>query len=340
MPVLGNLTPFAAADFLSLTREGEECLVLVVAGSFAMPRPGRPSTETLPLCDEQLAPHETDVYWGEPGTSSLRYETQAVYTRPMTDVLLHGHAWAPRGRRVGVTQVSVRVGPLQKRAVVSGTRVWQRGVVRVVPSDPLPFESLPLRYEHGFGGTAGTQYETRNPVGVGFYESERKALDNPLPSIEEPQAMIRSWSDRPEPCGFGPVARNWQPRLGFAGTYDAAWVERRAPLWPADFDERFFQVAPAGLRATPHLRGGEPVVLEGVSPDGPIAFPLPTYRVVARCHFARRVERRLMTLDTVYLEPDDRRLVLIWRATFPAHRELATHVKSSVRLLEPWEDAP
>ncbi len=340
MPALDNLTPFAAADFPSLTRDGVECLVLVVAGSFVMPRPGHPSTEALPPCDEQLSPHETDVYWGEPGKSSLRYETQAVYIRSMTDVLLHGHAWAPRGRRVNVVQVSVRVGHLQKRAVVSGTRVWQRGIVRAIPSDPLPFESLPLRYERSFGGTAGAQYETRNPVGVGFYESERKALDNPLPSIEEPRAMVRQWSDRPEPCGFGPVARNWQPRLGLAGTYDAAWVERRAPLWPADFDERFFQVAPPGLRATPHLRGGEPVVLEGLSPDGPIAFPLPTYRVLARCTFARRVERRLMTLDTVYLEPDERRLVLIWRAAFPAPRELATHVKSTVRLLEPWEDAP
>jgi hypothetical protein len=199
---------------------------------------------------------------------------------------------------------------------------------------------VPLRYERSFGGTAGAQYEARNPVGLGFYESERKALDNPLPYIEEPQSLVRHWSERPEPCGFGPVARNWQPRLGLAGTYDAAWVERRAPLWPADFDERFFQVAPPGLRATPHLRGGEPVMLEGVSPDGPIAFSLPSYRLLARCTFARRVERRLMTLDTVYLEPDERRLVLIWRATFAAHRELATHERTSVRLLEPWEDAP
>ncbi|PTL82295.1 DUF2169 domain-containing protein [Vitiosangium sp. GDMCC 1.1324] len=340
MPTLENLTPFAATDFLSLTKEGVECLVLVVAGSFVMPAPGRTSTAPLSLCDEQLAPRAEDVYWGEPEKSSLRYETQATYTRPATDVLLHGRAWAPRGRKVTRMQVAVRVGSLEKRAVVSGTRVWYRSLVGLSASDPLPFESLPLRYEHSFGGTSASQYEARNPVGVGFYESAKEALDKPLPYIEEPQAPVRSWSDRPAPCGFGPVARHWQPRLGLGGTYDAEWMERRAPLWPMDFDERFLQAAPQGMQASPHLRGGEPVVLEGVSPEGPIAFSLPAPRLLARCTFARRRERRRMTLDTVYLEPEERRLVLVWRAAFPAHRELATHEVSSVRLLEPWEDAP
>ena len=340
MPVLENLTPFAATDFLSLTKEGEECLVLVVAGSFVMPAAGRPSAAPLALCDEQPVPPKADTYWGEPEKSSLRYESPSAYTRPATDVLLHGRAWASRGRKVTRTQVTVRAGPLEKRALVSGTRVWYRGLVGLSASDPLPFESMPLQYEYSFGGTSASRHEARNPVGRGFHESAKEAVDKPLPSIEEPEALVRGWADRPPPCGFGPVARHWQPRLGWAGTYDAAWVEKRAPLWPLDFDERFFQTAPEGLRASPHLRGGEPVVLEGVSPDGPIAFPLPSFRLLARCTFARRLEKRRMTLDTVLLEPEERRLVLSWRATFPAHRELATHEVSSVRLLEPWEDAP
>lgn len=340
MPALENLTPFAATDFLSLTKEGEECLVLVVSGSFVMPPAGRSPAAPLALCDAQLAPPKADAYWGEPEMSSLRYESPSAYTRPATDVLLHGRAWAPRGRKVTRTQVTVRVGALEKRALVWGMRVWYRGLVGLSASDPLPFESVPLQYEYSFGGTGASRYEARNPVGRGFHESAKEALDKPLPSIEEPQALVRSWADRPPPCGFGPVARHWQPRLGWAGTYDAAWVEKRAPLWPLDFDERFFQTSPEGLRASPHLRGGEPVVLEGVSPEGPIAFALPTFRLLARCTFARRREKRRMTLDTVLLEPEERRLVLTWRATFPAHRELATHEVSSVRLLEPWEDVP
>ncbi|WP_239014683.1 DUF2169 domain-containing protein [Archangium violaceum] len=82
------------------------------------------------------------------------------------------------------------------------------------------------------------------------------------------------------------------------------------------------------------------MVLEGLSPDGPLAFTLPTYRLLARCTFAGRRERRRMVLDTVLLEPEERRLVLTWRATFPAHRQLALHEVSTVRVLLPGEEAP
>ncbi|CAM4542723.1 DUF2169 family type VI secretion system accessory protein [Myxococcus xanthus] len=340
MPALENFTPFAATDFLSLTKESEESLVLVVAGSFVLPPAGRATDAPLQVCEEQPEPVTTDTYWGEPAKSSLRYESQSAYTRPGTDVLLHGQAWAPRGRKLMRTQVTVRVGTLEKRASVSGTRVWYRGLMGLSASDALPFESVPLRYEYAFGGTTASGYEARNPVGRGFYASAKEALEKPLPSIEAPEALVRGWTDRPKPCGFGPVARHWQPRLGWAGTYDAAWVEKRAPLWPRDFDERFFHAAPDGLRASTHLQGGEPVVLEGVSPDGPLAFPLPTYRLLARCTFSGRRETRRMALDTVLLEPEERRLVLAWRATFPAHRQLASHEVSTVRLLLPGEDAP
>ncbi|NOK02925.1 MULTISPECIES: DUF2169 domain-containing protein [Myxococcus] len=340
MPALENFTPFAATDFLSLTKEGEECLVLVVAGSFVLPPAGRASDAPLAVCEEQPKPVTTDTYWGEPEKSSLRYESQSAYTRPGTDVLLHGQAWAPRGRKVTRTLVAVRVGALEKRATVFGTRVWYRGLMGLSASDALPFESLPLRYEYAFGGTTASGHEARNPVGRGFYTSAKEALEKPLPSIEAPESLVRGWADRPPPCSFGPVARHWQPRLGWAGTYDATWVEKRAPLWPRDFDERFFHVAPDGLRAPTHLQGGEPVVLEGVSPDGPLAFRLPSHRLLARCTFAGRRVKQRMVLDTVLLEPDEGRLVLTWRATFPAHRQFATHEVSTVRLLLPGEDTP
>jgi hypothetical protein len=340
MPALENLTPFAATDFLSLTKEGEDCLVLVVSGSFVLPKAGRATDAPLAVCKEQRPAATVDTYWGEPEKSSLRYESQSAYTRPGTDVLLHGQAWAPKGRKATRTQVTVRVGALEKRATVTGTRVWYRGLMGLSASDALPFESLPLRYEYAFGGTTTSGYEARNPVGRGFYASAREALEKPLPSIEAPEALMRGWADRPSPCGFGAVARHWQPRLSWAGTYDAAWVENRAPLWPRDFDERFFHAAPAGLRAATHLQGGEPVVLEGLSPDGLLAFALPTYRLLARCTFAGRREKQRMVLDTVLLEPEERRLVLTWRATFPAHRQMALHEVSTVRLMLPGEDTP
>ncbi|QRK11304.1 DUF2169 domain-containing protein [Archangium violaceum] len=344
MPNLKNLSPFAVADFPSLTKEGLEVLVICAAGRFRLPKAGRPTSEPLEPSDEQPPPPLSDVYWGEPGRSSLRYEAQTAWSRPGTDVYVSGTAWAPGGRPVKEMLAAVRVGPCKKGVQVWGDRFWKNGVLGPRPSEPLPFESMSLLYERSFGGVAQARgdeppsYEPRNPVGRGFYASVREAVDCPLPNLEDPLRCMEAPTDRQEPAGFGPIARGWQPRLALAGTYDAQWVERRAPLWPRDFEERFFFAAAPGLRTEVPLRGGEQVVLSGFSPDGQYAFPLPRRRLGVKVYFSHRKELRELRLDAVHLEPDEQVLSLIWRATIPAHRQLAAHEYSVVRVLEPWEE--
>jgi len=344
MPNLENLTHFQAVDLLSMNKEGEELLVICVAGRFDLPPAGRPSNEFPRPSEEQHPPGMEDVYWGELGASSLRYEGQTAYTRSGTDIYVSGHAWAPRGKPVTDMLAAVKVGPCQKGLQVFGTRVWYRGALGLKPSAPRPFESMPLRYERSFGGVAratGNEpptYEPRNPIGVGFYGSAKESLAQPLPNLEDPLHLLSSPTERVQPAGFGPIARSWQPRLGLAGTYDEAWVEHRAPLWPTNFDPRFFNAAAPGLVASPGLKGGEPVILAGLSPDGNFAFPLPRHRLMVKSRFRLRVDRRELALDTVHIEPDARTLTLIWRTAIPAHRELSEHAYSTVRELEPWEE--
>ncbi|MFL5344930.1 MAG: DUF2169 domain-containing protein [Hyalangium sp.] len=344
MPNLENLTRFHAVDLPSMNKEGEELLVICVAGRFDLPPAGRPSNEPPKPSDEQRPPVMEDVYWGEPGASSLRYEGQTAYTRPGTDIYVLGQAWAPGGKPVPEMLAAVKVGPCQKGIRVFGTRVWYRGALGLKASAPRPFESMPLRYERSFGGVAAATgkeppaYEPRNPVGIGLYGSAKEAIEQPLPNLEDPLHLLSSPTDRPSPSGFGPIARSWQPRLGFAGTYDEAWVEKRAPLWPRDFDLRFFHAASPGLIAAPGLKGGEPVVLAGFSPDGQFAFRLPRHRLMVKSLFRHRVDRRELALDAVQFEPDEKALTIIWRAAIPAHRELAQHEYSLVRELEHWEE--
>lgn len=345
MPILDNQSPFAAIDLLSITKRAEERLVVCVAGRFDLPRPGG-STRSAPRPSEAQAPPPLqDQYWGEPGSSSLRYEGQTAYERPGTDVLVSGRAFAPRGSRATHAMISVRVGGLRRSAVAIGDRVWRREATGLVPSEPVPFESIPLLYERSFGGAVPPRddggpraFEARNPVGVGFYTDEFEAEGKPLPNFEDESALIRDFTDRPAPVGFGPIARSWQPRLAYAGTYDERWLERRAPLFPDDFDERFFQAAPPDAVVTPWLKGGEPVVLEGLSPDGSIAFALPEHRLVAEAVFRDRTDRRSLVLDAVHIEVDERRVMLLWRASFPAHRQLESHKHTTVRLLSPSEE--
>lgn len=343
MPNLENLTRFKAVDLPSMNKEGEELLLICVAGRFELPPAGRPSQAPPKPSEEQRPPVMEDVYWGEPGASSLRYEGQTAYIRPGTDIYVSGHAWAPGGKPVPELLAAVKVGPCQKGVRVFGTRVWYRGALGLKASAPRPFESMPLRYERSFGGVAAASgkeplaYEPRNPVGMGLYGSVKEAVEQPLPNLEDPLQQISSPTDRVAPAGFGPIARSWQPRLKLAGTYDEAWVEQRAPLWPRDFDPHFFHAASPGLIVSPGLKGGEPVVLSGFSPDGQLAFPLPHYRLLAKSVFRHRVDRRELALDAVLLEPEARALTLVWRAAVPAHRELVQHEYTVVRELEPWE---
>ncbi|HLL03345.1 MAG TPA: DUF2169 domain-containing protein [Myxococcaceae bacterium] len=346
MPNLENLTRFNAVDLPSMNKEGEELLVICVAGRFDLPPAGRPSNEPPKPREQQPPPVMEDVYWGEPGASSLRYEGQTAYYRPGTDIYVSGYAWAPKGKPVTEMLAAVKVGPCQKAIRVFGTRVWYRGALGLKPSAPRPFESMPLRYERSFGGVAADNgketpaYEPRNPVGMGLYGSAKEAVEQPLPNLEDPLHLMSSPTEIVMPAGFGPIARSWKPRLDFAGTYDEAWIEQRAPLWPKNFDPRFFNAASSGLVASPGLRGGEPVVLAGLSPDGQFAFPLPRYRLMAKSIFRHRVDRRELVLDTVQIEAEERALTLIWRVAMPAHRELAQHEYSIIREFAPWEEFP
>jgi hypothetical protein len=77
------------------------------------------------------------------------------------------------------------------------------------------------------------------------------------------------------PACFAPVAPNWQPRAGFAGTYDDNWQQTRAPYLPDDYNPRFMNVAPPDLIYPGYLQGGEAVRVIGMHPAGDLGFALP-----------------------------------------------------------------
>jgi hypothetical protein len=338
-----NLTPFAHVALPSTGADAVDRLLVVVSARFELPRPGT-SMQTPPKLIEQKPVRLADEYNGEPDASSLRYEGQSAFDRPATDVLLLGQAWAPGGRAEKRVDVALVIANRRKTVAVIGERVWSQGVGALVATSPRAFVSMPLVYERAFGGAepgdGPRSFEPRNPVGRGFYRNAAQALYQPLPNLEDPRDLITSFSDRPAPMGFGPIARSWQPRLGYGGTYDQAWLEENAPNWPADFDLRFFQAAPPDLAISPHLVGGEPVGLSGVSPDGDIHFVLPMVRLLLKSYFRRRIERKLMRLDCVEIEPDEGVFTMTWRHAMTLPDGMFDHELSVVRALEPWEAPP
>jgi hypothetical protein len=191
-------------------------------------------------------------------------------------------------------------------------------------SPPEPFETIPLIYERAFGGWDRSNpdpkkhtFEPRNPVGTGLRGKHGKFEEGiRLPNLEDPRQPIIGYGDTPPPAGFGFTSPNWQPRAGFAGTYDDAWMKERMPLLPKDFDRRFFNAASPGLVAPGFLNGDEPVMVENVSPTGLISFNLPGVPA-PRCRVELKGGKKELLepkLDTVVFNTYERLLLLIWRA--------------------------
>jgi hypothetical protein len=313
---LNNQTPFKCALGLFPNEDGVDCAYGVAKATFEI-GPG-----SVTLGKEQLAVVVADEPWGEPGASSLKRAAELGLAKPFTDVLLHGHAYAPNGGATSV-EARLRVGSIDKTVRVFGDRVWDKGLFGLRISQPQPFQKIPLKYELAFGGTDRQpgnpdklDYEPRNPVGRGLVpkKSQAPAKGAPLPNLEDPSALIRGPKERPAPACFAPVSPQWQPRKALAGTYDEAWMKRRAPYLPKDFDRRFHQVAPADLVSPAYLKGGELVDLSGVSPNGPLRFQLPNVMLEMIFHFDGRPWVQTPNLDTVCFEPDERRFSLLWRA--------------------------
>ena len=339
-----NLTGFGAFGIPSIDRDGRDLFLVVCAARFRLPSPGQGPTEALEPTAEQPDPCIGDRYRGSPGSTSLLEEGQTAFSRPATDITCVGVARATGAVAVEALPVGFAVGPCRVQARVLGERVWDRGAgggLRL--SRPRPFVTMPLTWERAFGGCARDAegalmaQDPRNPVGRGFCENPAALLGSLAPNIEDPQAPIALPSDRPEPIGFGPVARSWPARRRFAGTYDDAWCRDRAPLWPKDFDERFFCAAPPALQATPHLRGGEPVALQGFHSAGLVQFRLPTLRLRARFRFDGHDVRLPMVLDGVQFDTEAWSVTLVFRAAALAQAGIASHRETIVRRLADWE---
>lgn len=280
--------------------------------------------ELAPAEDVELPP-SAGTLWGPPETSSVQYETQIAFTKVATDVVLIGHAWS-NGRTS--VDVRIRIGPIDSRMRVIGDRVWDRTLLGVYATDPTSFEKIPLRYEHAFGGWDRSDddpsrhtFEPRNPVGTGFRARSGQFEEGVrLPNLEDPACLIENYGDVVSPVGVGFTAPHWQPRVSLAGTYDANWQKTRMPLYPLDFDRRFFNAASPGMVAQGYLQGNEPVALENVTPDGHLSFQLPNL-APPTCNMrlrGRREDEVLSTnLDTVIIDTDQMTLVLIWRTYLP-----------------------
>ncbi|WP_020408523.1 DUF2169 family type VI secretion system accessory protein [Hahella ganghwensis] len=342
-PEIDNRTPFVAEAIPHNDENFRPVYTVLLKATYDII-----DTAQLRLAEEQAPLILAGEYYGDPETTSLKYEPECTLTKLGTDVVLVGHAY-PESPQHRQTKVGIRLGSLQKTAIVFGDRVWENRS-NPTASLPQPFDKMPLCWENAFGGRDLRvvepdlpSFEARNPVGKGYADKKLGLPDNLLlPNIEDPNHLIQDWKDRPAPCGFGFVSPHWQPRCQYAGTYDEQWDANRKPLLPTDFNRRFFSAADSALQAQGYLQGNEEVIIVNASERGRLAFQLPGVPNPAfQMKFHRNDEIVAGTnLDTVIVNTDNHQLIMFWRAIVPSpggHLDLAElNIKiPGVQVLQP-----
>jgi hypothetical protein len=343
MWALDNQTPFAAQRNWAMGLDGRDLWLVVVKGTFQV----KPDGATEPAA-KQAPPNLAPRHRGEPGKSSLLHDTDFVLSKPNTDVLFEGHAYAPGGREAPQVDVMMKAGPIKRIARVFGDRTWKPGTFGVKLDAPKPFAKMPLTWERSFGGTDKIaenpklhDWEARNPIGRGFAVRPDYLQGQLAPNVEDPTDLITSPKQRPKPMGFGPVDRVWMPRRKHAGTYDEKWEKERMPLYPKDFDVRFNQCAPEEQQAPGYLRGGELVELFNLSPAGVQKFRIPKVDLGFQTQVGTETIDHRAELYTVTVEPDAARLMLTWQTALPCPGSQRVKLKQTkIMLRSPLETKP
>ncbi len=299
---------------------------------------------------------EADLYWGSgnPATDAIRVESDLVAYKPCVDFILVGSAWAPRGKRAKFFDAGVQVAGANRLIRVFGDRTVQIKTFGFEFSDPESFESMPLHYGLAYGGTdsvsdPGTTYTyPRNPVGKGFLvKKDLKALHGlSLPNLEDPRQLLSAdnllvgkfadWQRMPIPQAFGPMGRNFQPRLELAGLpqddrASQEWARQKSlaalpevgsgpesvpPDAPPLLNPLFFNGAPEGQRF-PFLKGDETVRLGYMDPDFPLFdFQLPNDTPSLWIEVNDEgLEELKPVLQTVVVHKETNQVTLVWRGS-------------------------
>jgi len=184
-----------------------------------------------------------------------------------------------------------------------------------------------------------------NPVGKGFcVQNSSEGLDGlELPQVEDPKRLLTPDSlvmeigapeNVPVPAGFGVFGTSWYPRVAYAGVMpheqeavreqvrkqassldpdkDAEAIAMLDGFSPPVMAPEFFQGASPGM-AFDYLAGDESMTLKNLSPTGSLSFNLPGRRPLVRFNRGNGLSNLEMVLDTVVLQVDEMRLVMVYR---------------------------
>jgi hypothetical protein len=145
----------------------------------------------------------------------------------------------------------------------------------------------------------------------------------PAPQIESPADPVREFGRHYAPQGFGVIGKGWLPRRKLCGTVDEDFISSGKPL-PDDFDFAFWNCAHPDMQV-PYLTGDETIQLTNLTPEGKLSIQLPChlpYLLVGYDEGA--VLPAKVNLDTLIIEPGERKVTCVYRFLLPLVPEIAS----------------
>ena len=308
-----DTSPFESLGYFVRDRRGAEHWVVATRATFDIHAGG------LVKVSETQEPVRLAPEYADSDSLELSAETDICPFRPRVDFLVQGVACLPGMKAATHLTASVTAGSFTKRASVFGERAVKQKDGRLTGGKPEEFGGIRLTWRNALGGAdpfaqdAGRGLHTHNPIGTGWagaWEHLPDGAEIALPHIENPDALLTPGRPQPQPHGFGAIQPHWRPRRDHAGTYDAAWQAGRAPLLPDDFDDLFYQSAPAGQQLD--LKGGEQIRAENLHPDGAFEFRLPQIILEASTRIGSEKTASRFKLISVSLDTERKRLGMVW----------------------------
>lgn len=271
------------------------------------------------------------------------------------DIIVLGNAYPENKRPVSQMMVSIQVGSIKRILAISGDRYWHEDKI----TEPLPFDIMPITYANAHGGKVEVEIDDgsfvsvadpRNQEGKGFHAEQMmpgineqfKAPEGfpkfdktrPLPNIENPDQLISSPTDSPDPAYWATVPLS-----------TAVHAFRSMGLGPEDLNNPHLLEEETTINTTPtlyhrahpsldldieKLKPNTEVVLKGLSPSGEIHFSLPNQEVWADILLGEKIVEKKLRADTIVILPEEMRFYIVYRYCFSYEYKIG--IERTVRL--------
>ncbi len=192
-----NLTPVDALAFTNIDTQGREYHIVVLKAGYRLhPITEAPqgTPERCSFTDRKLTHFAellegggggdenpgavplvmADEYFGEPGKTTVKYESDLAPYKPRCDVIVTGNSYAPQGKLHPdwIARLRVIARPagrkederepqvaIDKSLQIMGPHHFEHGITGWSISKPQAVQSMPLQWEHAFGGAC----QVKNP---------------------------------------------------------------------------------------------------------------------------------------------------------------------------------